>query len=279
MLATSVGRVAIHAVGRGPGILLLHANPGSSRDFAGVTDELAKHHRVIAVDWPGYGSSPLPDLETFRGALSYRDCLVEILDQLAERGWGPFVLLGSSVGGFASLSVASLRPEIVAGLVLVAPGGFTPRTPFANVACRALGRPSIARFAASPLAHLYLRRRNSVTRQALAEAKAVGRDPELRRVFAAVWASFLDPAHDLREECPPKIPILLTWGEWDPVLMKAVDGRRAASALGVDLTTFRSGHEPYAETPDQWLEVVVPFLASIADSDRWSASPAQSERS
>jgi|TARA_Y100000589_G_scaffold112457_5_gene106908 pimeloyl-ACP methyl ester carboxylesterase len=40
--------------------LLLHANPGDSRDFEAVSAALADYGRVIALDWPGYGRCPLP---------------------------------------------------------------------------------------------------------------------------------------------------------------------------------------------------------------------------
>jgi pimeloyl-ACP methyl ester carboxylesterase len=161
----------------------------------------------------------------------------------------------------------------VAGLVLVAPGGFAAPNALTRLACRSLGRPAVARFAAAPLARLYLRRRNDVTRRALRQAAATGRDPQRRAVFAAVWRSFLHPEHDLRDMPPPPAPILLTWGRWDPVAIAPTDGRRAARCLGVKISTFACGHEPYAEVPDNWLGVVGTFLASVEGPGGWSPPP------
>ena len=45
----------------------------------------------------------------------------------------------------------------------------------------------MARRAAFPLARLYLRRRNAVTKNALGEARDVGRSDAKRMVFASVW--------------------------------------------------------------------------------------------
>ena len=179
----------------------------------------------------------------------------------------------SVVGGFAALCAAKLRPSLVAGLVLVAPGGFAAPNALTRLACRSLGRPAVARFAAAPLARLYLRRRNDVTRRALRQAAATGRDPQRRAVFAAVWRSFLHPEHDLRDMPPPPAPILLTWGRWDPVAIAPTDGRRAARCLGVKISTFACGHEPYAEVPDNWLGVVGTFLASVEGPGGWSPPP------
>lgn len=270
-VTTSSGDLALQVTGSGPTIVLLHANPGSSRDFDGVSDQLAAEHRVVAVDWPGYGLSPAPALESFRGAMTYRDALVELLEALAdEHGWGPFVLVGSSVGGFAALSAAAARPALVAGLVLVAPGGFTSQNPLTRSVCRALGRPTIARFMAKPLARLYLRRRNETTRRTLAEARTIATNPARREVFSAIWRSFAEPEHDLREMAPPPVPSLLTWGRFDPVLPAFTDGRRAAKVLDLQLHRYPTGHEPYAEAPNRWLEDVEPFLAAIpAAGGRW----------
>ena len=240
-----------------------------------MVEELSAHFHVVAIDWPGYGGSPTPSPERFSGALSYRDVLIELIDDLASRqAMGPVVLVGSSVGGFAALCGARARPDLVAGLVLVAPGGFTSQNPVTRLGCRILGTPSIARRAAFPLARLYLRRRNAVTKNALGEARDVGRSDAKRMVFASVWRSFLEPAHDLRRLPPMTTPTLLTWGRWDPVLPSFTDGRTAAKVLGAELHRFSSGHEPYAETPDAWLKLVLAFLATIPISTgRWSITP------
>jgi pimeloyl-ACP methyl ester carboxylesterase len=270
-IITNLSTFAIEVRGSGPTVVLLHANPGSSSDFNCVAGHLAAAHRVVAVDWPGYGSSPMPALETFRGAMSYRDGLVELLDVLdSEHGWGPFVLVGNSVGGFAAIGTAKERPELVAGLVLVAPGGFTAQNPLTRWACRSLGRQSVAKRMAKPLARLYLRRRNETTRNAIATAGTIAHEPARRAVFAAVWRSFADKEHDLRHQSPPRVPTMLTWGRFDPVLPAFTDGRFAAKSLGVTLHLYQTGHEPYAELPSQWLHDVEPFLAGIpATTERW----------
>lgn len=270
-IVTRLGTFAIKVRGTGPTVVLLHANPGSSCDYDGVVEQLAAGRRVVAVDWPGYGSSPMPELETFRGAMSYRDGLVGLLDVLAyEHGWGPFVLVGNSVGGFAALGAAKERPDLVTGLVLVAPGGFTAQNPLTRWVCRSLGRPAVAKRMAKPLARIYLRRRNETTCRALATAGTIAKQPARRDIFASVWRSFAEPEHDLRHQPPPKVPTLLTWGRFDPVLPVFIDGRAAAKSLGVTLHRYPTGHEPYGELPSRWLSDVEQFLTGIpATNERW----------
>lgn len=273
---TTLGEVAIHVTGSGPAVVLLHANPGSSGDYDVVVAHLAEEHQVLAVDWPGYGLSPAPTTWDFKGAMSFRDCLIELLEGLAgAHGFGPFVLIGSSVGGFAALGAVAARPDLVAGLVLVAPGGFTSQNLLTRWVCRSLGRPAVARRMAKPLARCYLRRRNDTTRRGLATAGTIATDSARRDVFAAVWRSFAEPEHDLRRLTSPAVPILLTWGRFDPVLPVRSDGRSAARSLGVELHRYPTGHEPYAELPEAWLADVRPFLASIPKRQgRWLGATA-----
>ena len=58
-ISLSSGNLHYQDHGQGRPVILLHANPGDSRDFAAVIPELAQHYRVLAVDWPGYGQSSL----------------------------------------------------------------------------------------------------------------------------------------------------------------------------------------------------------------------------
>jgi pimeloyl-ACP methyl ester carboxylesterase len=61
---TTVDGVRLHYIerGTGPVIVLLHGNGTMARDFvlSGVLDLLAKDHRVIAFDRPGFGFSERP---------------------------------------------------------------------------------------------------------------------------------------------------------------------------------------------------------------------------
>lgn len=56
-LATPAGRVFHRARGDGPPLVMLHGFPTWSYDWAAVATALAADHRVITVDFPGYGFS------------------------------------------------------------------------------------------------------------------------------------------------------------------------------------------------------------------------------
>ncbi|MBU6281421.1 alpha/beta hydrolase [bacterium] len=250
---------AVHESGAGPGLVLLHANGGDHRDFAPVIDRLAGWHRVHAIDWPGWGESEPAGSLTATG---YAALLPRVLDRL---GSGPVVLLGNSVGGFAAILAAAARPDLVRALVLVDPGGFTPRWPGTIAACRAIGSQRLAPSMMRILPRLYLRRPGPAVDAIRSRSVEMSSDPQLVRVFASIWRSFAEPEHDAREAARRvKAPTLLVWGRRDPVLPWFVDGRRACRALpGAEVVTLPCGHQAYAEMPEEFLAAVDPFLRSI----------------
>jgi pimeloyl-ACP methyl ester carboxylesterase len=76
----------------------------------------ASGHGFIRFDYFGHGAST----GAFRqGSITrWRDDALAIIDRIAQ---GPFVLVGSSMGGWIALLAALARPERVRGLVLIAP--------------------------------------------------------------------------------------------------------------------------------------------------------------
>lgn len=248
------------SLGSGPSLVLLHANGGDHRDFESVHPGLAESGwRVTTLDWPGHGGSPRSEPET---AVGFGELLVRMLDDLG----GEHVLLGNSVGGFAALYAAAHRPDRVAGLVLVSPGGFSPQWFGTTLACRAIGSRRLAPAAHRNLPRLYLRDRNAGVTAAIQRADRASRSPEHTEVYASVWRSFTDHDHDGRLLAGAvRCPTLLAWGTRDPILPWQLDGRRARAALpNARAVTFAgAGHQPFIERPDEFLERTSPFLAGL----------------
>lgn len=123
-----VDGATVHYVelGQGTPLVLVHGwGPGSTwRVWEANMEALATHHRVIAVDLPGYGESPAPgapahsDPDTF--SAQYARYIGALVDSLAL---APVALIGLSAGGGIALHVASRRPDSVDRLVLVDSSG------------------------------------------------------------------------------------------------------------------------------------------------------------
>ncbi len=113
--------------GDGPVLLLVHGLGGSHLNWLSVAPKLAEHHRVYALDLPGFGRSPLAGRPSAIAANV--DLLTRVIARLSD---GPIALMGNSMGGLLALGVAAVHPNLVKLLALVdpavpAPGGFRPR--------------------------------------------------------------------------------------------------------------------------------------------------------
>jgi pimeloyl-ACP methyl ester carboxylesterase len=257
--------VAVRTTGSGPAVVLLHANGGDHRDFDAVLGHLADRYTVHALDWPGWGDSPAG---TQPSAVGYAEVLTRLLGELSD---GPFVLVGNSVGGFAAIRAAAQRPDLVRSIVLVDPGGFTPRWLGSVVACRAVGSARLAPMMMRTLPRLYLRRRGAWVDEVRARAVRSSTDQRLVDAFRAVWQSFAHPDHDAQDAAESlSLPTLLIWGRRDPVLPWPVDGRRARRALGhAEVVALPCGHQAHVEMPHEFLEVVERFLEPLRTDSGW----------
>ena len=115
----TVDRVRLHYIerGAGPVIVLLHGNGTMARYFvlSGVLDLLAKDHRVIAFDRPGFGFSERP-----RGRIWTAEAQAALLHKaLLGIEVTQAVVVGHSWGTLVALALALREPADVAGLVLL----------------------------------------------------------------------------------------------------------------------------------------------------------------
>lgn len=97
-------------------VLYFHACPGSSRDIA-KWDQAARSHcvRIIGIDRPGIGMS------SFKLDRSISDFVDDVGELLSQLKISRCTLLGVDAGGaYALCALHRLKPDLVAGLLLVA---------------------------------------------------------------------------------------------------------------------------------------------------------------
>ena len=105
--------------GDGPPIVFLHGLGGTWQNWLENLPRAAQERRVIAVDLPGFGTSPMPT-EDISISL-YARIVKELLDQLGVE-WP--VIVGNSMGGFVAAEFC-IRYQQVERLVLAAAGGIS----------------------------------------------------------------------------------------------------------------------------------------------------------
>lgn len=105
--------------GQGEALMLLHGFGANKDNFTRIARFLTPHYRVIIPDHTGFGESSRPE-----GASYTPTEQAKRLHELASAlGISRIHLGGSSMGGQIALRYASLYPESVASLWLLAPGG------------------------------------------------------------------------------------------------------------------------------------------------------------
>jgi pimeloyl-ACP methyl ester carboxylesterase len=215
-------------------VLLLHGQPGSGGDWAGVARELgARGFSVLAPDRPGYGASQQP-----AGGFDHNArALAGLLDE-------PAVVAGHSWGAGVALAMAQRFPELVSAIVLVSP--VTPGDRLGRVdralATRRVG-PLMARAgflgAGAVLTRTRLRRR--------LERAMPGSDPQRWSEVPRAWRSFwveqralLDDLSSLAGDVA--VPATVVLGTRDRVI-DVGSARRYASETGARLVELAgAGH-------------------------------------
>ncbi len=111
-------------LGSGPPIVFIHGLGGSWTNWLEQLPAFAREHRVLALDLPGFGASPLPrEPITIAG---YARLLDRLLDEL---GIDAAAVAGNSMGGCIATELAIAFPQRVESLVLISAVGISTHRP------------------------------------------------------------------------------------------------------------------------------------------------------
>jgi pimeloyl-ACP methyl ester carboxylesterase len=255
-LTTRAGKVHYTDQGAGHPVVLLHATLHNSQDFDAIAPKLAEHHRVIAIDWPSHGKSD-PSAQPLTAPL-LADVLEDIVNEL---DLPPASFIGNSVGGFAAARLAITQPARVTALVLVNTGGFIPWTPAARAFTRLIGTRPVARLLMPSLVNRYMRPQSDFDKKITKRVVATARTSSGARTAASIWRSFPTPGHDLRPQAANlTAPTLLVWGTQDPVIPLEAGQETSRLIPNSTLKTLETGHVVFASAPQEFLNLVEPFI-------------------
>lgn len=254
-----VGPWNINAVvsGRGNPIVLLHGLGMSLKWWLPTVAEFSDEYLVCAIDLPGAGESTGSIVPTKEAC---RDLVVGVLEALDA---GPALVVGHSLGGFVASNAAILDAPGMAGMVLVAPGGFGQ---IKHPLLRMLSYPVLGDlmiYSGRLGSRLFLR--SAVFNAAaltpemwkLADVPLRERKAFLDQVRLGMrWGRTTD-AYRVQAAAPPKVPAQLIWGRHDPV-HPVTDAYTAERILGTGPPVIfeRSGHLPQLEEPGRFYATV-----------------------
>lgn len=99
--------------GHGSTIVLLHGLASGRMVWMPTAKKLLAGHRVVMVDLPGHGDSPLPD------PFSLEACVAALDQVLAKQNPDSTVLVAHGMGGLIALEEVQAHPERVKGLAVI----------------------------------------------------------------------------------------------------------------------------------------------------------------
>ena len=267
----TVDGVRLHYIerGTGPVIVLLHGNGTMARDFvlSGVFDLLAKDHRVIAFDRPGFGFSERPSGRIWTAEAQAALLHGALLTLDVRRP----VVVGHSWGTLVALALALSDQTNTAGLVLLSGYYFPsvradvalgpwPAVPILGDILRYTISPLLGRLMA-PVVYRKMFAPSPVSRHFASEFPfELAVRPSQIRASAAETALMIPGAASLAGHYPElSIPVAIVAGIDDRI----VDCDRQAGRLGAELprSTLRkvpdAGHMIHHIVPEQVAAVIL----------------------
>jgi len=241
----------------GPPVLLLHGLGSCAADWAPQRSVLEARYRVIAVDLPGHGASPLP---------SGRLTIEGMAEAVAALGGAvtaePAHVVGLSLGACVALRLALQAPARVRSLTLV--------NPFARV--RPGGPADVARMArrlvllgAAPMPALAAHVARGLfpwpEQRALYDAAVASLAATPRRGYAAAMRALA--RFDARGQLAAvRAPTLIVAGDRDRVVPLGAKLRLGAAIPGARVEVVpASGHATPYDQPEAFNRLLLEFLA------------------
>lgn len=269
-LSIGTSTLAYDLVGEGPLVVLAHGMGDTRRSYRFLVPGLvAAGYRVANVDIRGCGESSVE-----WDGYSRTDIAGDLVALIRHLG-GPAVVVGQSISGGAATIAAATAPELVVGVVELAP--FTRKQPMLDVS--GLLRSPRYRKGFTRLAQVLATGSLPAWTRYLDLAvptKPADWDAELARTVATMSEAGrmkvlqkmcqTSPADAGAQLANVRCPVLVVEGSADPDWTDPrAEGERILADLPEGLGELAviegAGHYPHTETPDEVLALTLPFLA------------------
>ena len=239
----------------GTPVIFIHGFCGDLNSWIFNQEPQSKQSPTHALDLPGHGQSSATFGNGSARALS--EAVLALMDALAI---ARAHLVGHSMGGAIALLLGLAKPERVASITCVAPGGLGPE----------LNRAFIDGFIAAnsrrpmqeALGYLFARP-EAVSRMMVEEALKYKRQDGAMEALSAIAAANFTPEGQksgLRELLPAiKAPVQIIWGRDDKVIPVAQAG---GLPMHIAVTVLEAaGHMPHMELPGEVNRLIAVFIA------------------
>ncbi|MEM6449938.1 MAG: alpha/beta fold hydrolase [Cyanobacteria bacterium P01_D01_bin.105] len=287
----------------GPALVLVHGFGASSDHWRKNIPELAKDHRVYAIDLIGFGRSDKPTpgdaFSAQQVPYTFETWGQQVSDFLSDIVREPAFLAGNSIGCVVALQAAVFSPEQVKGLMLLdcALRQIHDQKLSTQPPMRRLGRPLLKKVVANKSVVHWLFNKlakpntvKKILQTAYGNAEAVtdelvdlliapAQDSGAPDVFWAFINNFTGP---LPEDLLPQVScsVHFAWGTADPWEPIALGRALAAFPAVKDFVELEGvGHCPQDEVPDQVNSMIRDWVSQdFANQEQMSREQASQEK-
>lgn len=278
-----------------PVVLCVHGLGNSHVSWRRFAAEMARHHRVLAVDLPGHGLTPRHGRSAT--VLANQPLLGRVIAEVSAE---PVMLVGHSMGASLAILQAAAEPRTVAAMALLAPpmprSGAELVSPalVSRVALCAwpwLARRTLTRRLDQQGAEEFVRRGLELTCASLESIDATTRRLTVDLVAAGavdgeIHAAFVEAARSMgllvaraaryrKAIADAAVPALVVQGTQDRLLSASTLGQLTSLQPGWTTRVLPGiGHSPHMEAPRTTAALVHDFLPADIDRDPCPSGPA-----
>jgi pimeloyl-ACP methyl ester carboxylesterase len=277
-------RLAFTEQGHGRPILLLHGFATSGYTWHDIVPELAKNHRVIALDLRGFGASDKPIDEHY----SIIDQAQAVEAFIKQENLRDVTIIGHSFGGGVTLALAlklgQERPSYIRNLVLIDSIAYRQPLP---IFFRLLKVPMVAELSmtlvppevqATQALRIAYHDQDKISARAIAEYASPLYSPAAKHALTQTVNHIIpDDIDDISERYKTlKLPTLILWCHADKVVPVALGHRLHENIPSAELTVFADcGHLPQEEKPEDTARVIQSFLARTENQPPAKKAPSR----
>jgi proline iminopeptidase len=263
----------IRGGGNAPPLFIANGGPGFDHMYLHISaawDTLAKHRAVVFWDQRGNGRSPA----LAQGQSCTLGDQIDDMDALrTSLGYGKIDLIGHSWGGYLAMAYAARHPEAIDKLIIcdsAAPKWADTVFLFKDIFPEKVGRQEAVAFA-EELGDSSALRTDLHEYLSMLCFSAEKRDRMLEKARDFVYRAQVNKTlnadlarYDMNPELPKyRFPCLVITGRYDFNVAPSVAYKISKAIPGSRFVVFESsGHLPFYEEPDRFVQVVEEFLSS-----------------
>lgn len=258
-------------------VLFLHGFPETLHAWDEVYPALARRYEVHAFDWPGYGQSTKPPVESFAYAPRDYAKVLKAYIRKSNIDTRTLTIYATDIGALPALLLALEEPEIAKSIIV---GDFAPldRPQYMVDYLQALKSKPASEVVRANLNKNRDEILENAYRRGLTKEEQFDISPQFKADMLQGWSqgplSTADAfshyyAHFSRDQAyleanlaKLKTPVKVVWGEKDFYIQQGM-GREFAQKAGLPFTVLpRLGHYPHLQDPQQTVEEVRASLTS-----------------